>query len=631
MSKRSRSRAKKNQLAIREPQQLSERSFSEILSTAAGSDWITSGMQIDAEVFQNVFAARAAMRDLWRCNAYFAKYQETLGADVFGENGIMLRSKVVETEDRVVHTAGEKAAIRAWENRVNRVRDWAAGKRGVKLTRDQQYRCMVLADRMDGANSGDVPNGLAMIQVGAPDVFARMQIEKAWTEWQRMEFCDARKARSYNTLRLLRLWACARDGADFVVKITDPRVNEFGFALRIVNDEWCDHFYNTTLENGNVVRMGIEYKMTPWGLGERVAYHFIKRLPMDWQTVARYTGNYSIAGRDRVSADQIIHYARVLDTESTRPAPWGMSILGKVRQLDMYEVAEVVAARAEANKTGWLYSDLNPEGGQLTAPDPRTGVPTLRGTPGGLYALPWGVKYQANNPTHPSGNFKDFRQAMGQATAAGLPGGDYNVLFNDLANINFSAGRLGRLDKNEIMKMIQRFDIDTAERPIFESWLEMALIVGAIPLPMSKTKLKKFRQAVFQGRRWAQVDEVKAVQAATLRVANKMSSLQRENADLGQDFEEIAFEQAEELMIQEELGLNPALTVHDQTSDPNQDEEGDDSDEEVDSAPGTDESYNGDEKPKPKKKSTARGIRTTIRRRASFPAGAVHLQLNGSR
>jgi capsid protein len=89
----------------------------------------------------------------------------------------------------------------------------------------------------------------------------------------------------------------------------------------------------------------------------------------------------------------------------------------------------------------------------------------------------------------------------------------------------------------------------------------MALITGALPLPLAK--YKKFNKPVFQGRRWKQVDEVKAINAAALRVANNMSSLSRENADLSQDFEEIAFERAEEKMLLEELGL-----PFEQTCDP---------------------------------------------------------------
>jgi capsid protein len=140
-----------------------------------------------------------------------------------------------------------------------------------------------------------------------------------------------------------------------------------------------------------------------------------------------------------------------------------------------------------------------------------------------------------------------------------MPGANYSTMASDYEAINFSAGRLQKLDSNEMFKLIQTFDIDYAERPIFEAWLEMSLITGAIPLPLSK--FDKFNNAVFQGRRWQGVDEVKEVNASALRVANHMSSLSRECADNGEDFEEIMFERAEEIMLQESLGIDPALTV----------------------------------------------------------------------
>lgn len=543
---------------------LSERGFSEILA-GVGNDWAISGLQIDAEVFQHVFSMRAAMRDAWLTNPYLVKYREQLAANAFGSDGIMLRSKVKETEDRVVHSPDEKWALIAHEQRMQRLRDWAASQTGKSIP---AYRAYKLSDRLERSAPDDIQRGTAMIQVGAPDVYANQRIEAWWSEWQKAKYCDVRQRRTYNMLRQIRLWGAARDGEHWIRLVKDPRVNEMGFAVQTINAEWVDDFYNTTLENGNVIRRGVEYPFTPWGIGAPVAYHFIERIPRDWQTAARYSGNNSYAARTRVPADQIIHYARFTDTESTRPAPWGMAVLGKIRHLDQAEVAEVVSSRVEACKTGWLYSDLVPEGGMPSQIDPRSGLPTQQVTPGGMYALPWGVKYQANNPTHPNGNFPAFRRSQGQASCAGLPGADYNVIFNDLENINFSAGRLGRLDTNEISKMLQQFDIDTAERPIFEAGLEMALITGTLPFSFSASKFTKLNKPVFQGRRWAQVDEGKAVTAAALRVANLFSSRNKECAEAGIDFEENLFEIAEEQMLCDQLGVNPATTAHDSTSAP---------------------------------------------------------------
>jgi capsid protein len=134
-----------------------------------------------------------------------------------------------------------------------------------------------------------------------------------------------------------------------------------------------------------------------------------------------------------------------------------------------------------------------------------------------------------------------------------MPGADYNVIANDLENINFSAGRLGRLDTNEMWKLLQRFDIDTAEMPIFEAWLEMALATGAIPLPLAK--FDKFNQPHFTGRRWAGVDPIKETQAAVLAIQNKLMSYTRWYDDNGWDLEEEWMQMAEEQMLAEELGI----------------------------------------------------------------------------
>jgi len=355
-----------------------------------------------------------------------------------------------------------------------------------------------------------------------------------------------------------------RDGDIFIRIIKSPKVNAMGFSLQLVNSEWCDRWLNATLDNGNEIRMGIEYQASEWGLGAPVAYYFIKRQPNDWQYSSPGSGGYYMAGmHERVPADQIIHYARPVDAEGTRPAPWVAATIPTSRQLDQAMLAEVIAWRESACKTGWLYSDVNPEGGMSgIAIDPKTGLPNHQLAPGETHALPWGVKFQANNPTHPNANVSEFRKATLRGMAAGMPACDYNSLAWDLESINFSAGRLGRLDTNEISMMLQDFDIERAEVPIFEAGLEMALIMGAIPLPFSK--FAKFNKPCFQGRRWAQVDETKAVTAAALRVANHFSSDQRECADMGVDFEDVLFEQAEADMLKQQLGISPQKTVQQQ-------------------------------------------------------------------
>ncbi len=557
-----------------------ERTYRELASVGGEfSDWGLSALGEDAEIYANRWALLWRVRDLARCNPLYQAYRETLFSNVFGAKGTLLRMRVKETEDRVIHTPDEEKAVRAYEERRNRVLEYFATQQG----REWKQRVFLHVTGMNGSRK-------AQVKVGDPDVYANQLIEREWLRWQRAEFCDARKTRNYDTIRQMRLWAAARDGDFFIRMVKSPKVNEYGFALQLINTEWCDMWYNNILPNGNVVRMGIEYKFTQWGIGEPVAYYVIKRQPMDWQFSIPGAFNFASGDlHDRIPADEIIHYCRQIDCDSTRPAPWVASTIPSSRQRDQAMLAEVIAWRQAACKTGFYYSDMRPEGGEFDAPDPRTELNTEEMAPGETRALPWGVKFQPNNPLHPNANVTEFRMASIQDTCAGMPGASYPTMANDYASINFSAGRLSRLDSNETFMLLQAYDIGYAENRIFEEWLYMALTTGAVPLPLAK--FNKFNTKIFQGRRWQGVDPVKENQADAMSVENKFSSRTRICSGRGDDFEEVLFELAEEKMLIEQFGMDPMTTA----GTPSQDQE-------------EEETETGDEKPAdnpPKKKKPA--------------------------
>lgn len=516
------------------------------------SDWPLNFQTEDADLWQNAYALTSRVRDLFKTNPLYVAYRDSLWAQVFGAEGIMLRMRVKENEDRVVHSPDEKSAIEQHERRFNRVMEWKASKHGREFT----HRAFLHVTGQNGSTR-------ATVKIGDPDIFANLIVERRWKEWQRAEFCDVRGTRNYHTLRQLRLIGAVRDGDIFIRMIKTPNVNKFGFTLRMINAEWCDRFYNVTLENGNVIRMGIEYEFTPWGIGKVVAFHFIKRQPRDWQYNSYGLLGFSNRGvstmHDRVPAEEIIHYARATDPEATRPAPWVASTITPSRQLDQAMIAEVVAWREAACKTGTYWSDVVPEGGVPDGIDPRAKLRESRMGPGDREALPYGVKYQQNDPTHPNASVEEFVKAAKQHITSGMPAANYSTLANDYGAINFSAGRLQRLDTNEINMQLQRFDIDYAENKIFENWLEMSLLTGVVPLPNSK--FEKYNNKEFQGRRWQGVDPMKDANASATDVANHFSSRTRECSFRGVDFEAIAFECAEEEMLLEMLGLKTEMTV----------------------------------------------------------------------
>lgn len=531
------------------------------LNSAVGprfSDWPIYAQTSDGDTFTNQYVIRQRSRDLFQLNPYFVSAASQTVGNTFGDTGMQLRMRIKETEDRVVYAPEEKWFLTAEERRRQKIYDWAAQKSG---HRPFQFRLM--------ERSADAERGQATIQVGQPDLYACKVIQDAWAEWKEAQYCDVRGARDYNTLCQIRLVSAMRDGDHFIRMVRDPKVNKFGFALQHINAELCDYWFNTQLANGNVVRMGIEYQWHPWGLGKPVAYYFLRPQPMDWQwSQPGMAGGISNLGMyDRIKAEEIIHYARYTANDSTRPWPWCVSVFPKAWQLDKFEEAEVVAARVSACKMAFLVSDLVPEGGLSQGAFPADMLPDpkkqrmLSAEPGSLQGLDWGVKVQDWDPKHPSQNFENFRRGMVRSIASGMMGATYSGLANDYEGINFSAGKLERLNITEMWELIQAFDISTAERPIFEAWLEMALMTGAIPLPLAKWQKKYARKSFFQGRRWEGVQPDKDSISAAMDIANKLTSRTRVCMGRGIDFNENLLELAEEEMNIEALGMDPMTTA----------------------------------------------------------------------
>jgi lambda family phage portal protein len=520
---------------------MQQRSYRDVLGLGgAYQDWIMSFVSEDADLKNNNALLRERSRSLFKEDCYFRKYKEELFANVFGEEGIRLRMKCKEEADRVVYAPDEKSFLEVEAARLEKLRAFVIRKAG--LGQAVTATDFLFRARYDRAN--------ATVKAGALDLYACRVIEEAYKEWQRAEFCTMTGKLNYNQVRQLRLLSCARDGDFFLRMIeVDPSENKFGFSLQLINAEWCDFNLNVaTLENGNSIRMGVELN----GWGKPVAYHFIKRTAWDWQFSTPGTAGQTSGHHQRIEAREIIHYVRLEAADSTRGAPWSASVIPKSRQLDKFEEAEVIAARVAACKMGFLESTVVPEGGIENPPNPCE-APTNDLKPGGAQGLPFGVTFKEWNPNHPTQNFDTFRRGMLRSWCAGLPGADYNVIANDLENINFSAGRLGRLDTNEMWKVLQRLDIDIAERPIFERWLERAMAVKAIKLPLAK--FKKYNCPHFSGRRWAGVDPIKETQAAVLAITNRLMSYSRWYDDQGWDLEEEWETMAQEEMLADELGI----------------------------------------------------------------------------
>lgn len=369
-----------------------------------------------------------------------------------------------------------------------------------------------------------------------PDKVANAKIEEAWFNWCGKGNCDVTGKYSFRDIQNLVMTSMARDGEILVHTLSGYQNNPFRFALQLIEADHLDENYNTTLANGNKIKMSVEID----SYGKPMAYHLFENHPGD------YSFGQTYGERVRVPANEIIHLFIPQRLSQNRGIPWMHSALTRLNMVGGYEEAELVAARIAAAKGGFYKSGT---GEDYVADDIDEGTPIQEVEPGHYELLPKGLDFQVFDPQHPTTAFEAFIKAVLRGVASGLDV-SYNYLASDLTSVNYSSIRAGLLDERDVWKELQAFMIEHFSQLIFAEWLRMALLTQMVALPISK--YDKFNSARWQPRGWQWVDPQADVEANVLAVGNLQKTHTEVAAERGRDFEEILEEREnEEKMIQE--------------------------------------------------------------------------------
>jgi lambda family phage portal protein len=380
---------------------------------------------------------------------------------------------------------------------------------------------------------------------GRFDEIANDRIELAWHQWGRPGKCDLSRRHSWIDLQRLALRCLARDGEVLARKVRTAA----GLRVQIIEADLLDTEDNRRLENGNDIRFGVELDANR----SPVAYHLLNRHPGDTEWSGSAPGV-----RTRVPADEIIHLFRCERPEQTRGVPWLAASMARLKMLDGYAEAELMAARTGAAKMGF-FTKATPDGWDGEVDD--AGNLTMDASPGTIEELPAGVDFKAWDNNHPNSGYGDFVKSClrGVATSLGI---SYNTLASDLEGVNYSSIRAGLLEEREVWRAIQRHLIEHLCEPIFEEWLTIELLSGRLGLPFEK--MWKFNAPEFRGRRWAWVDPKKDIEAAIMAVEHRHRSLRDVIAENGGDI----FDVLRTAKADEELAASLGLTLTPATAKP---------------------------------------------------------------
>ena len=174
--------------------------------------------------------------------------------------------------------------------------------------------------------------------------------------------------------------------------------------------------------------------------------------------------------------------------------------------------------------------------------------------------LPAGARLSSFTPGRPNQAFEAFMLASLRHIAAGmnLP---YELLLKDFSKSNYSSARAALLEAWRYFHGRRRWLTDYWLRAIYELWFEEAVNAGEIEAPGFYENRYAYLRArfIFGGRGW--VDPVKEAQAAGLRIEMGISTLEKECAEQGDDYEEIMDQRAIEIRMAADRGLNAAQPI----------------------------------------------------------------------
>ena len=284
-----------------------------------------------------------------------------------------------------------------------------------------------------------------------------------------------------------------------------------------------DHLDETIFTNGqNEVIDGIEYGPT----GKAVAYHLFDQHPGDNRriTSGRFTST-------RVPAQQILHIRRLDRPGQMRGVPWLAPVMMTLGELSDYQEAQILKQRiaallaffVEAGEDGAVYDgkDLAEIG------------------PGSVVGLQAGQKMVASQPPTVDG-YPDFMREGIRTIATGL-GLTYES-FGDLTGVNFSSGRMGRMEMDRFIQVWQQQIIIGELCNGIAGWTldTWPLVQISRGLPAAPKALE------WTAPRRPLIDPSKEIGAAIEEIDAGLNSRQRKQREKGLDPDVIARERAED-------------------------------------------------------------------------------------
>lgn len=284
--------------------------------------------------------------------------------------------------------------------------------------------------------------------------------------------------------------------------------------LQILPSEMCPTELNTILDNGNVVRQGIEFDP----IGRRVAYHFWRVNPGDM------TEPFRIGEQTRVAAADVLHIHDPIEAGQIRGLPRLTASIVPLWSLDGYDDAEIERKKTaalfgifikRADQDGTLFDEVAEQKAKQG-----DGIATVTLEPGSAQVLMPGEDIATSAPADVGANYEAFqyRMLMRICASLGLP---YASVTGDMVRANYSNQRAALLEMRRRMEALQ-YGVMVYQlcRPIARWFLDAAGLAGTLKLKNYFNDPSPYLDIKWIPPKWAWVDPLKDVQAEAISVDN---------------------------------------------------------------------------------------------------------------
>jgi lambda family phage portal protein len=411
------------------------------------------------------------------------------------------------------------------------------------------------------------------------------QVEREWRLWSESPECDVARTLNFSGMQEMGFRQTLENGDVFSLLANIRRPGSpYGLKLQMIEgDRVCNPDWKTDTAT---LAGGVERDAN----GAPLRYHILNQHP---GSICFSRTSVTWTPRDafgKTGRRNVIHLFDPKRPGQSRGVPYLAPVIESLKQLDRYTEAEIMAAVISGMFTVFIKSDSGGTG--LSPMDPAMEVggsdsdEDFKMASGAILNLAKGEEIQTANPGRPNQAFDPFVMAILRqvGVALELP---FEVLIKHFT-ASYSAARAALLEAWRFFRRRRAWLAVYFCTPVYEAWMDEAVALGRIKAPgyfADPILRKAYLGAEWIGDAQGQIDPNKEIDAASKRIKEGVSTVERETVELtGGDFERNLPQIRKERRMLKEAGLlpeeKPAAVLPPPPSPPDKDENDSDLEEE---------------------------------------------------